>query len=247
MNKIKLYRKIYSRLAEKILIATSPPRHAEASLIYAIDDATPPSDLLIQTALTAIERAYREPIEGFDGSLSDSCFYNQYPGEHYRILQSVTRTLQPSVALEIGTATGMGSFSIFRSLDKGTLHTYDIFPWQHFPSHLCEDDFSCGKVVQHVVDLSDPVVFKEHLPILNSADLIFIDAPKDGKFEYALLPLLSLLDDKANRLLIMDDIRVVNMIDAWRGIKSPKIDLSSFGHWSGTGLVDLSKKLIFTL
>ena len=51
------------------------------------------------------------------------------------------------------------------------------------------------------------------------------------------------LEPKTGKLLIMDDIKFINMIDLWRNIKSPKIDLSSFGHWSGTGVVDISDGL----
>jgi len=39
-------------------------------------------------------------------------------------------------------------------------------------------------------------------------------------------------------LIIMDDIRVWNMLAIWRRIDRPKLDLTSFGHWTGTGLVD---------
>lgn len=47
------------------------------------------------------------------------------------------------------------------------------------------------------------------------------------------------LDPYANRLAdLFDDIRVWNMLAIWRGIRRPKLDLTSFGHWSGTGLVD---------
>ena len=41
-------------------------------------------------------------------------------------------------------------------------------------------------------------------------------------------------------ILIIDDIQFLNMIDFWRAIASPKLDISSFGHWSGTGIVDIS-------
>ena len=66
---------------------------------------------------------------------------------------------------------------------------------------------------------------------------------KDGKFEYQFLALLGKLEPKENKLLILDDIRFVNMTDLWISILSPKLDISSFGHWSGTGLVDISKPL----
>ena len=37
---------------------------------------------------------------------------------------------------------------------------------------------------------------------------------------------------------MFDDIRLLNMIEQWRALPRPKLDLTSFGHWSGTGLVD---------
>ena len=70
-----------------------------------------------------------------------------------------------------------------------------------------------------------------------------MDAPKDGVFEYRFLQLLSTLQPKKNKLLILDDIRFINMVDLWVSIESPKLDVSSFGHWSGTGLVDISEGL----
>jgi hypothetical protein len=37
---------------------------------------------------------------------------------------------------------------------------------------------------------------------------------------------------------MFDDIRLMNLLSIWRGIQRPKMDITSFGHWSGTGLVD---------
>ena len=34
------------------------------------------------------------------------------------------------------------------------------------------------------------------------------------------------------------------MINLWNSIKSPKMDISSVGHWTGTGLVDISNGFI---
>lgn len=33
------------------------------------------------------------------------------------------------------------------------------------------------------------------------------------------------------------------MLNLWDEIESPKIDLTSLSHWSGTGLVDISDRL----
>jgi hypothetical protein len=39
-------------------------------------------------------------------------------------------------------------------------------------------------------------------------------------------------------VVMFDDIRLWNMLPFWQEIDRPKLDLTSFGHWSGTGLVD---------
>ena len=38
-------------------------------------------------------------------------------------------------------------------------------------------------------------------------------------------------------LILLDDIRLWKMLKIWREISMPKLDLTSFGHWSGTGIV----------
>lgn len=74
---------------------------------------------------------------------------------------------------------------------------------------------------------------------------IFMDAPKDDVFEYRMAEKLRRLSPKNLKLLISDDIHFVNVIDFWRYIKSPKLDMTSFGHWSGTGVVDISDGVAF--
>ena len=92
-------------------------------------------------------------------------------------------------------------------------------------------------------DLSQDSFFNENFHILNDADIIFLDAPKDDRFEYEIAKKLERLEEKKFRLLIVDDIQFINMIDFWNNIKSPKLDISSFGHFSGTGIVDISSGL----
>jgi hypothetical protein len=71
-----------------------------------------------------------------------------------------------------------------------------------------------------------------------------LDGPKDGSFEETLLGYLSAKElPNKTRWLFIDDIRFENMYKLWRSIASPKIDLSSFGHFSGSGLVNIQEGL----
>jgi len=53
-----------------------------------------------------------------------------------------------------------------------------------------------------------------------------------------LLQQLETVDFHKPLLLVMDDIRFWNMLAIWQDIARPKLDLTSFSHWSGTGLVE---------
>lgn len=238
---ISQYRQSYATLSKHVLQLN--PRHVEASVSCSQDDTSGPNDFLIGLALQAISTAWKTEIEYINPVLPDSRYYNVFPGEHYRLLNALMKLGKHQTVVEVGTFTGMGSKSLLQSLDHGVLHTYDVIPYQNFQSHLTPADFTTGKLKQHIADLSQPEVFAEHQILLDSADVIFLDGPKDGVFEYRLLDLLQQLKPKPWRLMIIDDIRFVNMTDAWRSIQNPKLDLTSFGHWSGTGLVDLSQGL----
>jgi hypothetical protein len=79
--------------------------------------------------------------------------------------------------------------------------------------------------------------------LVKEVDMIFLDGPKDGKFEYEFLRILQSISQSNVKLIFIDDIKFENMIPLWRSIVSPKLDLTSLGHWSGTGIVDTSNGL----
>ncbi len=174
--------------------------------------------------------------------LTDAPFFNVFPGEHYRLLAGMILELQPELVLEIGTYTGMSARVI---CDYGpancSIHTFDQLAWDGFESYLKPDDFKGQHLQQHLDNLANSEVFNRYFPLLDQAQLIFCDAPKDGIFEPAFLSLLAAANlSQRPRWLLLDDICLLPMVECWRSISSPKLDLTSFGHWSGTGLVDIS-------
>ncbi len=94
-----------------------------------------------------------------------------------------------------------------------------------------------GLIEQRLADLQNPSVFEAEASVLASADLIFLDGPKDGTFEPQFLArFLALPRDRA-QCLVIDDVKVNTMVDIWQQFPVSKIDAASVGHWSGTGLV----------
>ena len=170
---------------------------------------------------------------------TSAAWVRTWPGEHYRLLAALAATLQPAVSIEIGTFLGEGALSMAHGV-PGRVVTYDLVPWREFPdTNLREDDFveHGGRLEQRIGDLADPAYYASQREILRQADLIFFDGPKDGEWESRVIP--ELLDDLSDRrrTVVFDDIRFVEMVEFWRSLPYAKVDLSGFGHWSGTGVL----------
>ena len=181
----------------------------------------------------------------------DAEMINVLPGDHYRLIGGLIRCLRPKKLVDIGTAQGISARVMCDVAPlEANVSTFDIIPWDNkeaFPkTYVTEDDFASKKLIQYTEDLKNPSVFQKYLPLLNSAEFIMLDGPKDGQFEWILARLMAenlKPAEKGARFLFIDDIRFENMLGLWRMIASPKIDLTSFGHFSGSGLVDITEGL----
>jgi predicted O-methyltransferase YrrM len=165
-------------------------------------------------------------------------YLSNFPGEHYHLLASLVRCLKPAHVTEIGTYTGLSALSILTALDPGAnLTTYDVVPWGEVEaSALRPEDFADGRLEQRIGNLADGVFYRQNEDVLLDSDLIFVDGPKDGRFEPAFIKLLLSTPRSKPALLMFDDIRLWNMLRVWADLPLPKFDLTSFGHWSGTGI-----------
>jgi predicted O-methyltransferase YrrM len=218
-----------------------PARHTEPSAVLsADDDPGRPTDELIALALRAAGRARGLSLAAVSARLPGPPYYpDVWPGEHYRLLAALVAELAPRAVVEVGTAAGLSALALLHALPAdGTLTTFDVVPWAAVPAPaLRPADFADGRLRQVVGDLADPRVLAEHTPTLRAADLIFVDGPKDGAFEPALLAAFDRVGLPRRPLVVLDDTRLLPMLGVWRRIARPKLDLTSFGHWSGTGLV----------
>lgn len=217
-------------------------RHAEPSAILSMDDEpNMPSQRLLDLSLAAIRAAMSCDLSNLSKRLKAPPFYpDVWPGEHYKLLAGFVEVTKPKSVVEIGTATGLSALAMKTKLPpQSTITTFDIVPWKQFGETVLEDsDFEDGSLVQSTDDLSELSGLLEHESLLASTDLFFIDASKDGSCEPKLIENLKKIRFQKPPVVIFDDIRLLNMIKVWREIDYPKLDLTSFGHWSGTGVVD---------
>ncbi|KAF1069448.1 class I SAM-dependent methyltransferase [Variovorax sp.] len=223
-------------------LAEVPARHKEISVIASLDDEPAlPSARLLDIALRAASAAREIALSVYDGRpSSEPHWFDTWPGAHYRLLAALVRTLKPMRVVEIGTFTGMGTLALAQELPAGgSVTTFDLHSWHGFEqTWLAPGDFEQGRVRQVLHDISAPGGIEAHRALFEAADLVFVDGPKDGHTEARMLDNLATLSLPAHALVVFDDIRVMNMVATWRRIARPKLDLTSFGHWSGTGLID---------
>ena len=231
------------RRAAKVVLPNPRPGHGEYSMIYdTLNTYSGASDYLIDLALRAAHEAWRTELPDLsrrvDADSND--FTRVWPGEHYRLLAALVKLLQPKTVIEIGTFRGLSALALKKFLPSaGKIVTFDVVPWESL-SDTClrPEDFGDDRLQQQIGDLSDAAVFELNRSLIQETEMLFVDGPKDGVFERKLLQQLETVDFHKPVLLVMDDIRFWNMLAIWQDIARPKLDLTSFGHWSGTGLVE---------
>jgi predicted O-methyltransferase YrrM len=225
------------------LTQPAPPVSAQYSapsmLFSPDDDRYGPSERLFTLAVDVIQAARSLSLEPLRSRNPPSSF-ETWPGEHYRLLAALVKVLKPQVIVEIGTYTGLSALAMKQHLPPGSgIATFDVNPWDTVPKTLLtRSDFDDGTLVQYVEDLADPQVVERRRTLLECADLIFIDGPHDGETEARMIANLRSVRFEAPPILVLDDIRLWTMLKFWRELAIPKLDFTSFGHWSGTGLAD---------
>lgn len=230
-------------LAARVLPSPVKAKQKRYSMLYSTwDEAAQaqPTDRLLDVAAKAVERARRVDLKDLSQRLPHPPYYpDVWPGEHYKLLAGIVQVLDAKVIVEIGTGGGLSALALLKFMRRDAkLVTFDLTPWTRMPgTSLRADDFRDGRLAQSHDDVTRPEGLAKHRALLETADLMFIDAAKDGVMERRLLDSFERLHLN-HPLLVFDDIRLWNMLAIWRDVQRPKLDLTSFGHWSGTGLVD---------
>jgi predicted O-methyltransferase YrrM len=234
-----------SRVRRRLGRPLAPPvtaRHIENSVLVSLDDeSAQPSERLLDLALLASGAARGIQLADVSARVQDGPrFPSVWPGEHYRLLAGLVQVLEPKLVIEIGTYTGLSALALKERLaQEARIVTFDVVPWHTLPGTALEtSDFADGRLEQIVDDITTMEGAARHRDVLAAADLIFVDAAKDGSMEARLLHVLESIEFTGAPVVVFDDIRVWNMLLFWRGLSRPKLDLTSFGHWTGTGLVD---------
>lgn len=215
-------------------------------MLYSEDDSlSRPSSRLIDLVLESASLARMVDLSDVVGRIRGRLHFPDsvvtiWPGEHYRLLAAMVQLLRPKLVIEIGTAEGLSALSLMKYLpDGGKVVTFDLVPWHEYPGTcLQESDFASGRLEQRLGNLGLKDVFALHHDLFLGAGLVFVDATKDEIFERQLIENVDTLQFQTPPIFVFDDVRQWKMLRIWRELRWPKMDVTSFGHWTGTGICE---------
>lgn len=221
-------------------------RHIELSAVYS--DAYiqgKPTDRLFQIFSELILKAGNQSYELFKKRKNIPDYVYAFPGEHYPVLQALVGILDAKNIIEIGTFTGLSSISFFHVLNVDRrLTTVDIIPWDEISkTALQKQDFEDYNFTQVISNFQSYSEIEKNADILRQADFIFCDGPKDGVFEKELLMNFQKLKIKDGCIIFFDDIKQWNMLKIWHDLRMPKLDITSIGHFTGSGIIEWNNEI----
>lgn len=161
-------------------------------------------------------------------SKNDVQYLNMPSGkEHYKLLAYLSKVLNCKNLVEIKTGYTLGTTALSYSSDK-TVHSYDIYSWLPDNETTIEQKQNVKLYVTDYLDHVDNMI--------KDCDLIVIDIDHTGITEKALLD--ALRNKKYQGIVLLDDTNLnQDMKKFVESIPEKVIDITSYGHWSGTHLV----------
>jgi hypothetical protein len=147
------------------------------------------------------------------------------PGQdHYRLLAYLSTTYNNSTLLDIGTYKGCSAISLSYN-PTNQVKSFDIGNFRNLHSTPSNVEF----IIDNILDPT-------YIELILSSPFIMVDTAHDGTFEREFHN--HLRDIGWEGLLFLDDIHLnQEMKDYWNEIPDAKVDVSQYGHWSGTGIV----------
>lgn len=247
----KLKIKLVNKFIARFLPFPFDARHKEYTILASLDDdKAHPSDYLVDVSLRAAMEAGKIRLDNIVQRFKHFPVHpnpNEWPGDHYRLLAAFVKVLDPATVIEIGTSLGTGTLALSEFMKpSGRVVTFDVVKWDDIKNSLFnQEDFIQGKIIQYTDDVSSPASYEKHRRLFEKAELIFVDAKKDGIMEKKFIEHFNTTDFVNTPIIIFDDIKHWPMLKIWRDIPYPKLDLTSLGHFTGTGIVEWNKKLTF--
>ena len=170
-------------------------------------------------------------------------YYSEKSGvQEYRLYSYLTTFFNNIVILDIGTLDGRSAIALSHNTNNQVI-SYDIHNYINNNNHIIYDKKNIKFNIKNVFDDLNEDFIK-------NVKIVMIDIDHYETIETLILNKLKEL--KFSGLVILDDITkhpepIVNecMNRLWNSIQDKKYDFTSYGHWSGTGVVVINDDITF--
>lgn len=186
-----------------------------------------------------IENSILNALDMHSGLNGIHCYHDYFVlesgKEHYRLLRYLSSKVNSHI-IEIGTHCGSSAFAM--SMDtRHDVITYDIID-------IKNNNRSTPKnVIYKMGEFMDDF---ENRELILSSKMIFIDAPHNGEYESICYEWLK--SNNYNGIVVWDDIHLnEDMKVFWENVTDKKIDVTKYGHITGTGIINLSNDMEIVL
>ncbi len=170
-----------------------------------------------------------EPYFKFVESEDPNKYFLENAGvEHYKLITYIARNIDCNKFVDIGTYKGKSALALACSQQSCTVTTFDIC------NCLSKNELNISSIDNIKIKICD---CKKHMSDLLGTDFIVLDIdPHNGIEETKILNELRIHGYKG--LVLLDDINLNDdMKSFWNNIPEKKLDVTKYGHWSGTGIV----------
>lgn len=174
-------------------------------------------------------------LNNLDMSLSEHINNDEYKKyykdesskEHYRLLTHISNSHNNINILDVGTLKGCSALAL------STNQTNKVF------SFNLSDELELINTPNNIEFIVGNVIDGKYDSIIMNSKIILLDTFHDGTFELQFLNYLKKINYKG--VLILDDIFLNSeMLSFWESIELDKINITQFGHSTGTGVVFLN-------
>jgi hypothetical protein len=170
-------------------------------------------------------------------------FYKNRSGyNEYRLYSYLTTFVNNTTILDIGTYTGRSAVALSHNPSNKVI-SYDIRGCIPSGHKICTKP-NLEFRVKNVIDDLTP-------EFIQNVKIVMIDVDHFGTNERRILD--TLLECGYQGIILFDDIdhpelhMKIPMQEFWESVTQPKLDITKYGHFSGTGLVNLSNDWQFEL
>ena len=164
--------------------------------------------------------------------------------QEYRLYSYLSTYFNDTIILDLGTSHGTSAIALSHNNNNKVI-SYDIVDCINNKNHKIYTKENIEFRIKNVLDDDLNRVF------LSKIKIVMIDIDHYGEMEKNIIDKLEELNFSG--IIILDDLfnhpdQIINesMKNLWDNIKYKKIDVTKYGHWSGTGIVFMNTDINIT-